>query len=56
MTESVISIQHLNHYFGNGDLRKQVLFDINLDIHAGETAIMTGPSEHPGTRGLALSA
>lgn len=38
----VISAQNLNHYFGEGDLRKQALFDINLDIHAGEIIIMTG--------------
>lgn len=44
MTEPVISIHKLNHYFGTGDLRKQVLFDINLDIYAGQIVIMTGPS------------
>ncbi|MER3589877.1 MAG: ABC transporter, partial [Mastigocladus sp. ERB_26_1] len=42
--QPVISIQNLNHYFGQGNLRKQVLFDINLDIYAGEIVIMTGPS------------
>ena len=40
----VISAQQLNHYFGQDQLRKQVLFDINLDIDAGEIVIMTGPS------------
>jgi putative ABC transport system ATP-binding protein len=40
----VISIKNLNHYFGQGKLRKQALFDINLDIYAGEIVIMTGPS------------
>ncbi len=42
--EPVISICHLNHSFGEGQLRKQVLFDINLEILAGEIVIMTGPS------------
>jgi putative ABC transport system ATP-binding protein len=26
-----ISVRHLDHYFGQGQLRKQVLFDINLN-------------------------
>ena len=41
---AVIVIRNLDHYFGGGSLRKQVLFDINLDILAGEIVIMTGPS------------
>ena len=39
-----ISVQHLDHFFGQGQLQKQVLFDINLEISAGEIIIMTGPS------------
>jgi putative ABC transport system ATP-binding protein len=42
--EPVISISNLDHYFGSGALRKQVLFDINLKINIGEIVIMTGPS------------
>ncbi len=38
-----ISVQHLEHYFGQGQLKKQVLFDINLEINEGEIVIMTGP-------------
>lgn len=40
----VISVRNLNHYFGQGSLRKQVLFDIDLDIFSGEIVIMIGPS------------
>ncbi|BCL38944.1 DevA family ABC transporter ATP-binding protein [Nostoc sp. MS1] len=40
----VISIRNLDHYFGHGSLRKQVLFNINLEIRAGEIVILTGPS------------
>ncbi|MBD2148900.1 DevA family ABC transporter ATP-binding protein [Pseudanabaena sp. FACHB-1277] len=50
----VISAQNLNHYFGEGDLRKQALFDINLDIHSGEIIIMTGPSGSGKTTLLTL--
>lgn len=53
-SEPVISIQNLNHYFGKGQLRKQALFDINLDINAGEIIIMTGPSGSGKTTLLTL--
>jgi putative ABC transport system ATP-binding protein len=49
-----ISVQHLNHYFGQGQLHKQVLFNINLDINAGEIVIMTGPSGSGKTTLLTL--
>lgn len=50
----VISAHQLNHYFGNGELRKQVLFDINLEIYAGEIIVMTGPSGSGKTTLLTL--
>jgi putative ABC transport system ATP-binding protein len=53
-SEPVISARNLNHYFGEGSLKKQVLFDINLDIHAGEIVIMTGPSGSGKTTLLTL--
>lgn len=52
--EPVISISNLNHYFGEGNLRKQALFDINLNINAGEIVIMTGPSGSGKTTLLTL--
>ncbi|NDJ20123.1 ATP-binding cassette domain-containing protein [Nostoc sp. B(2019)] len=53
-SEPVISIKNLDHYFGQGQLRKQVLFDINLEINAGEIIIMTGPSGSGKTTLLTL--
>lgn len=50
----VISASNLNHYFGEGELRKQALFDINLDINPGEIIIMTGPSGSGKTTLLTL--
>jgi putative ABC transport system ATP-binding protein len=52
--EPVISVSNLNHYFGSGSLRKQVLIDINLQINAGEIVIMTGPSGSGKTTLLTL--
>ena len=51
---SSISVHQLNHYFGSGQLRKQALFDINLEIAAGEIVIMTGPSGSGKTTLLTL--
>jgi putative ABC transport system ATP-binding protein len=51
---AVISVRNLNHYFGQGTLRKQALFDVNLDIEAGEIVIMTGPSGSGKTTLLSL--
>jgi putative ABC transport system ATP-binding protein len=50
----VISVRQLNHYFGQGSLRKQVLFDIDLDVFPGEIVIMTGPSGSGKTTLLTL--
>jgi putative ABC transport system ATP-binding protein len=51
---TIVAIRHLNHYFGENSLRKQVLFDINLEISAGEIVIMTGPSGSGKTTLLSL--
>jgi putative ABC transport system ATP-binding protein len=50
----IISVNKLNHYFGEGALRKQTLFDINLEVKAGEIVIMTGPSGSGKTTLLTL--
>ncbi|MEH2291785.1 DevA family ABC transporter ATP-binding protein [Nostoc sp.] len=52
--EPVIAIKNLNHYYGKGALRKQILFDINLEIYSGEIVIMTGPSGSGKTTLLSL--
>ncbi|MEM8502015.1 MAG: DevA family ABC transporter ATP-binding protein [Cyanobacteria bacterium P01_D01_bin.1] len=53
-TSTAISVQHLDHFFGSGRLRKQALFDINLKISTGEIVIMTGPSGSGKTTLLTL--
>ncbi|NKB18385.1 MAG: ATP-binding cassette domain-containing protein, partial [Pseudanabaena sp. CRU_2_10] len=50
----VISVRNLHHYFGEDNLRKQVLFEINLEIRSGEIVIMTGPSGSGKTTLLSL--
>ncbi|MGC9524674.1 MAG: DevA family ABC transporter ATP-binding protein [Limnospira sp.] len=51
---AVISVRNLDHYFGKGQLKKQVLFDINLEIKSGEIVLMTGPSGSGKTTLLTL--
>ncbi|OKH36683.1 ABC transporter [[Phormidium ambiguum] IAM M-71] len=50
----VIDIKNLDHFFGQGQLRKQVLFDVSLEIQAGEVIILTGPSGSGKTTLLTL--
>lgn len=49
-----VRIRGLNHYFGQGEIRKQVLFDNTLELTPGEIVIMTGPSGSGKTTLLTL--
>ncbi len=53
-TDPAVRIRELNHYFGSGNNKKQVLFDINLDLYPGQIVIMTGPSGSGKTTLLTL--
>ena len=38
-----IRIANLSHHYGKGNLRKQILFDVGVEIPQGEIVIVTGP-------------
>jgi putative ABC transport system ATP-binding protein len=42
--EPVVRVEGLNHYYGEGEARNQVLFDNRIEIPAGQLVVMTGPS------------
>jgi putative ABC transport system ATP-binding protein len=51
-----IHIENLGFAFGEGELQKQILFDIKLDIYPGEVVLLTGPSGSGKTTLLTLIA
>ena len=52
--DAAIAVRHVNHHFGSGPLRKQILFDISMDINPGEIVITTGASGSGKTTLLTL--
>lgn len=51
---AAISARHVNFAFGEGDLQKQILFDINMEVATGEIVLLTGPSGSGKTTLLTL--
>jgi putative ABC transport system ATP-binding protein len=54
LDDAIIGIQNVNHYYGKGHLRKQVLFDVNAVVRPGEVVILMGPSGSGKTTLLTL--
>lgn len=52
--EPAIAVQGLNHWFGQGEARKQVLFDVALRVEPGSLTVLLGASGSGKTTLLTL--
>jgi len=53
--ERPIHFEKVDHFFGNAETRRQVLFEVDLEIDRGEIVILTGPSGSGKTTALTLA-
>lgn len=52
--QTAIEVAGLNHWFGQGEARKQAIFDVSLQIARGSLTVMMGPSGSGKTTLLTL--
>jgi putative ABC transport system ATP-binding protein len=54
VNQPILRVEGLNHYYGEGEARNQVLFNNHIEIPGGQLVVMTGPSGAGKTTLLSL--
>ena len=54
VNQRILRVEGLNHYYGEGEARNQVLFNNHIEIPGGQLVVMTGPSGAGKTTLLSL--
>jgi putative ABC transport system ATP-binding protein len=54
MAAEPVRLENVSHHLGRGAGRRQVLYDVSLEIRQGEVAILSGPSGSGKTTALTL--